>query len=144
LYTVGKGRILIGSNTSIRYNSRIGSAESVSIGNNVIISNNVTIMDNNNHPIHPKDRLRMIASGYGSNLWSWNFSRAKAIVIGDNIWIGEQVRICKGVTIGEGSVVAANSVVTHDVPAFSMVAGNPARIVKSDIDSTDQIFGNDQ
>lgn len=52
------------------------------------------------------------------------------------MWIGEYVRICKGVTIGDGSVVAANAVVTKDVPPNSIVAGNPAKVVKTDIDKT--------
>ncbi|HBN4333859.1 TPA: maltose O-acetyltransferase, partial [Escherichia coli] len=50
--------------------------------------------------------------------------------IGDNVWIGFQAAILKGVTIGEGAVVAARAVVTKDVPAWSVVAGNPAKVVK--------------
>lgn len=54
----------------------------------------------------------------------------KYITIGDNVWIGSKVTICPNVHIGNGAIIAANSVVTHDVPAFSMVAGVPAKIVK--------------
>ena len=54
--------------------------------------------------------------------------------IGDDCWIGTNVRICKGVTIGDNSIVAACSVVTKDVPANCIVAGNPAKIVKTGID----------
>ena len=52
------------------------------------------------------------------------------IVIGDNVWIGDKVTILSGVTIGNNSVIAANTVVTKDVPAFSIVVGNPTKIVK--------------
>lgn len=52
-------------------------------------------------------------------------------IIGENCWIGANVRICKGVTIGDNSVVAACSVVTKDVPANCIVAGNPAKVVKN-------------
>lgn len=52
------------------------------------------------------------------------------IVIGDNVWIGDKVTILSGVTIGNNSVIAANTVVTKDVPAFSIVAGNPGKVIK--------------
>lgn len=133
LYCFGNGNIIIGDHSSIRYNSRIGAVEQVSIGNYVIVSNHVTIMDNNNHPTHPAQRMKMIGSGYGSELWSWKHADAKPVVIHDNVWIGEYARINKGVTIGEGSIVAANAVVTKDVPPYSIVAGNPAVVVKENI-----------
>ena len=53
-----------------------------------------------------------------------------AVVIKDNVWIGDKVTILPNVTIGEGAVIAANAVVTHDVPPYSVVGGNPAKILK--------------
>ena len=53
------------------------------------------------------------------------------ISIGDKVWIGDKATILSGVTIGEGAVIAANAVVTKDVPAYSVVVGNPAKIVKT-------------
>lgn len=53
-----------------------------------------------------------------------------SVFIGRNVWVGDKVTILPNVTIGEGAVIAANSVVTHDVPAFAVVAGNPARVMK--------------
>lgn len=53
------------------------------------------------------------------------------VIIGDNVWIGDKATILPGVTIGDGAVIAANSVVTKDVPAYCVAAGNPARIIKT-------------
>ena len=72
------------------------------------------------------------------DLRMWKHSVHAPIIIGENVWIGSHVRICKGVTIGDNSVVAANSVVTKDVPANCIVAGNPAKIVKTEIDKMDE------
>ena len=52
------------------------------------------------------------------------------VIIGNNVWIGDKATILGGVTIGDGAVIAANSVVTKDVPAYSVVGGNPAKIIK--------------
>lgn len=52
------------------------------------------------------------------------------VIIGNNVWIGEGARILSGVTIGDGSVIGTNAVVTHDVPAYSVVGGVPAKIIK--------------
>lgn len=130
LVTQNEGKISIGKNTTIRYNSIIGAVENVCIGDYVIISNNVTIYDNNNHPTGIKERKNMSLSGFHSELWKWKYSEHKPIIIGDNVWIGEKATILKGVSIGEGAIVASNAVVTHDVEARSIVAGNPARDVK--------------
>lgn len=51
------------------------------------------------------------------------------IHIGDNVWIGEKAAVLSGVTVGDGAVIGANSIVTHDVPPYSVVAGCPARII---------------
>lgn len=130
LYAVENGKLKIGSHTYIGSNTQVGAIENVTIGNYVIISNYVRIIDNNNHPIEPVKRKAMILSGFYNENWEWNNSLSKAIVIGDNVWIGEFVRVLKGVTIGEGSIVGANAVVTKDVPPYTVVAGNPAKVVK--------------
>lgn len=142
IHTYEKGKVFIGENTSIRTSSKIGAVKSVKIGKNVIISNNVTIYDNNNHPVNPNDRIKLIESGWHTPLWGWKYSIAIEIEIGDNVWIGEKVRICKGVKIGEGAVIAADSVVTKDVPSYSIAAGNPAKIVKQDINSLPELIIN--
>ena len=73
---------------------------------------------------------------HGSREQNNRYSANAPIIIGENVWVGTNVRIQKGVTIGNNSIIAAHSVVTHDVPPNSIAAGNPARIVKTDIDKT--------
>ena len=115
----------------------IHSVDSIRIGDCVIVSNHVRIMDNNSHPTDPEKRMEMSIAGAEqedgsvSPLWDPSLSAHAPIVIEDNVWIGEFASILKGVTIGKGSVIGAHSVVTKDVPPYSIVAGNPARVVKS-------------
>ena len=124
------GKIRIGDNTAIYNKSVVGSVESISIGNCVIISNHVHIYDNNNHPVDPEIRMEMCKKGFKGEDWRWKNSASSPVVIEDGVWIGEYSAILKGVTIGKGSVVGCHSVVTKDVPPYSVVAGNPARVVK--------------
>lgn len=65
----------------------------------------------------------------------WDAVTVRPVVIRDKVWLGFNVIVLKGVTIGEGSVVAAGSVVTRDVPDFTLVAGNPARFIRSLVQS---------
>lgn len=122
-------RITIGSYTTLR-GGIVGSVESIVIGSHVISSNHVTIYDNNNHPTDPETRMRMSESGFYSDLWKWEHSAHKPVVIEDNVWIGEYATILKGVTVGRGAIVASHAVVTKDVEPYTIVAGNPARMVK--------------
>lgn len=122
-------RITIGDYTTLR-GGVVGSVESIAIGSYVISSNHVNIYDNNNHPTDPEIRVRMCESGFYSDMWKWEHSEHKPIVIEDNVWIGEYSTILKGVTIGKGAIVASHSVVTKDVEPYTIVAGNPAKIVK--------------
>lgn len=131
LAAIGDGQIRIGNNCYIGGGSLLGATESVILGDYVMIAPDVRIMDNNNHPIEPHLREEMCKSGdYFGPLWSWSCAAHAPVIIGNNVWIGEYSTILKGVQIGEGSVVACHSVVTKDVPACTMVAGNPARVVK--------------
>lgn len=134
------GKISIGDYGLIAKNTVIGSVNSVIIGDYVQIASNCTIMDNNNHPVQPDDRKIKSKSNSGDVLRSWKYSISKPIKIENNVWIGANARINKGVIVGENSIVASNSVVTKDVPKNSIAAGNPARIVKTDIDKLPRIF----
>lgn len=102
---------------SINRNSNIACFNHIVIGDDVIISENVVIRDSDNHEI--------VRNG---------FAMDAPIVIEDHVWIGINATILKGVHIGSGSVVAAGSVVTKDVPKKSLVGGVPARILKTDIE----------
>lgn len=130
LQVMGEGSIEIGEYSTIRRNSKISSVCKVKIGRYAIISNNVRIYDHNSHPTDPEERIKMSKSGFYGKAWSPELADKKEVIIDENVWIGEYSLILKGVHIGKGSIVGANSVVTKDVPPYSIIAGNPAKIVK--------------
>ncbi len=131
LVTRGQGRIHIGDHVYIGGNSMIGACDCIEISDNVIVANDTHIMDNNNHPTEPEKREEMSKSGdYFGPLWSWTQSAHAPVVIEENVWVGEYSSILKGVRIGKGAVIACRTVVTKDVPPYTIVAGNPARVVK--------------
>lgn len=134
------GKIIIGNNTSIRDNVSIRCSNQITIGDNVIFSFNIVVTDNNNHPINPEDRLKMINSGWSTDHWNLKHSESSPIKIGNNVWVGQNCFILKGVNIGDNSIVAAATVVTKNVPENSIVAGNPGKVVKSDIQNTKRTF----
>lgn len=136
-----RGKVEFGKYSQLGNHSLIRCVESVKIGEYTAIADNVIIQDNNSHPVNPFDRIIMQQCAPQSVERNWSNSQHAPINIGNNCWIGENSRICKGVVIGDGSIVAANSVVTKSVPANCIVAGNPAKVVKRDIDiSTDRFF----
>lgn len=130
LESQGSGKIRIGNNCCIYNDSIIGSVDSITIGDCVMISNRVHIYDNNNHPTSPAVRREMCMGDFDGELWRWAHADHAPIVIEDDVWIGEYAAVLKGVTIGKGSIVASHAVVTKDVPPYTIVAGNPARVVK--------------
>lgn len=115
--TVGHGaEIVIGDNVGVSGCS-ISAAQSICIGKNVLIGSGAVLSDNDAHPIDPKDRLR----GAGG--------KCCPICIEDDVFIGARAIILKGVTVGEGAVIGAGAVVARNVPPFSIVVGNPARVI---------------
>lgn len=128
------GVVIMHEHSKIGHTTHIMCVNRVEIGAYTAIANNTTICDNNNHPISPSFRKKMRLTPEGDDMRMWKHSANAPIIIGENCWIGANVRICKGVTIGDNSIVAACSVVTKDVPANSIVAGNPAKVVKTGID----------
>jgi acetyltransferase-like isoleucine patch superfamily enzyme len=125
------GEIHIGEHCYIGEGTRIWSARLIRIGDRVLISHNVNVFDNDTHPIEdPNARHRqfidIISTGHPKHI----DLNEKAVVIGDDVLIGCQSIILKGVSIGEAAVVSAGSVVTRDVPPYTIVAGNPAKIIR--------------
>lgn len=126
------GRIILGNYSKIGAKSTLCAVESITIGDYTAIAENVHIMDNNNHPVNPEYRKFMRINGDDESRL-WKHSDHKAVYIGENCWIGRNVSVLKGVSIGNNSVIAANSVVTKSIPANCIAAGNPAKVVKTDI-----------
>ncbi len=134
------GKIIIEEDVHIGPFTTIGAKDLVHIKKLSMISTKVDIIDNNNHPIHPEDRLFMNIQGGKPELKTWKYSDSNPIFIGENTWIGKNSLILKGVTVEDNSIVAANSVVTKNVPARCIVAGNPAKIVKTEINHAKKYF----
>ncbi len=124
-------RVLINEGTSFYC------TKGITIGNDVMISLGCTITDSNMHSIVSSDRLKETKRAreeienhtMGQNV-DKTVIKSNEIVIKDKAWIGFNCIIMKGVTIGEGAVVGAGSVVTKDVPDYAVVGGNPAKILK--------------
>jgi acetyltransferase-like isoleucine patch superfamily enzyme len=118
------GTIEMGEWCFVGEGTRIWAAERVAIGYRVLISHGVNIHDNDAHPRDPIERhaqFRSIArDGHPTTIES---IAARAVTIGDDVWIGFNATILKGVTIGPRSIIAAGSIVTHDVPSDSLFIG---------------------
>ena len=136
IYSFAGGKVVMHGWSKIGAHSQITAVNRVEIGKDTAIAQGVTIIDNNTHPINPADRRYMRHTPHGSEERSNIYSANAPIIIGENVWIGTKARIQKGVTIGDNAIIAAHSVVTHDVPANAIAAGNPARVVKENIDKT--------
>lgn len=108
-------KLFLGKGVSIGNRTELHVGESVSIGKGTLISWDCCIMDRDYHKLNS------------------NEERTAPVTIGENCWIGCNCLILKGITIGNGAVVAAGSVVTKDVPAGALVGGNPAKIIKEQI-----------
>jgi acetyltransferase-like isoleucine patch superfamily enzyme len=126
--TIGPGvRLIVGPNakltigdfTRITSNMRIFVKDEITIGERCMISWDVQIMDTDFH---------VILDEQGNER-----PNTAKVTIGNDVWIGSRATILKGVTIGDGAVIAAGSMVVKDVPAHTTVAGNPARIIKQNV-----------
>jgi len=117
IVVVNGGRLVLGDRSYMN-ESLIQCASSVTVGNNCAIAGGVLIQDTDFHTV--------IENGIDK-------INAKPIFISDNVWICANATILKGVKIGKGSIIAAGAVVTKDVPANCIVAGNPAKIIKTNI-----------
>lgn len=120
--------VRIGDRTFIG-KSNIVCANNVNIGNDVLISWGCTIVDHNSHSAIWRERENDV-SDWKKNIKDWSNVSSSPVTIMDKVWIGFNVILLKGVTIGEGAVIGAGSVVTKDVPPWTIVAGNPARVIR--------------
>jgi len=120
--------ISIGSRCQLN-GCHIDAAQRITIGDDVLLAGGVHVVDHNSHAVawsqRRHDQLRKRADAF-----DWSNVAQQPVHIADSVWIGLRAIILKGVTIGEGAVVGAGSVVTKDVPPWTMAAGNPARIVR--------------
>lgn len=123
-----EGEVRIGSRCFIGA-SHLVCRERITLGDDVIISWGVNVVDHNSHALDWEHR-RTDVSDWARGEKDWRHVDVRPVVIGDKVWIGFGATILKGVVIGEGAVIGAGSVVTCDVPANTVVAGNPARPVK--------------
>lgn len=103
----------------INSNVKIRCHNDIIIGSGAAISHDVTIMDSDAHEIIGNGIVKKPDNSF--------------VHIGNHVWIGSRATILKGVTIGDGAIIAAGAVVTHDVPANTLVGGVPAKIIRSDI-----------
>lgn len=112
--------IVIGDNTRI-VGTCIHAQESIRIGNNCLIAGNCQIVDSSGHELsfdNVKNRIKTLG-------------KTRPIVIEDNVWIGANTFVLPGVTIGEGSVIGAGSIVVSNIPPYSIARGNPAVVIKT-------------
>lgn len=115
MVAVGK-TVTLGDNVYINSNLTLVDDYKITIGNGVLIAPNVVITTTG-HPVHHSLRTH-------GEMYSFE------VTIKDNVWIGSNVVICPGVTIGENSVIGAGSIVLRDVPANCVAAGNPCRVLR--------------
>lgn len=115
--------ITIGEGSYLNFNCNFVDDGKIVIGKKVMFGPAVTIATVG-HPVNPRMREYMYTA---------------PVIIGDNCWIGAGVTICPGVSIGENSVIGAGSVVIHDIPADSVAAGNPCKVIR-EIGEQDQIY----
>lgn len=122
--------IEVGENFYANYNCTILDVGKVKIGNNVLFAPNVSIYTAG-HPVHPA--ARNSAFEYGI-----------PVTIGDNVWVGGNVTITPGVTIGDNVVIGAGSVVTKDIPANTIAAGNPCKVIREITEEDKQYYYKDR
>jgi acetyltransferase-like isoleucine patch superfamily enzyme len=131
MFDVGPhGRVSVGEYALVN-GARIICEERIEIGDYALISWNVVLMDSYRVSLDPGERRReLVRVPHCQPRLLAGLSRPRPIHICRNVWIGFDACVLPGVTIGEGSVVGARSVVVEDVPPYTVVAGNPARVVR--------------
>ena len=115
LHLRDRGAVIeIGEGTFVNHRTELVAHDCVRLGRDCLLAWDVLVLDSDSHSVD-------------------GGPRSAPVTIGDRVWIGCRATVLKGVTIGDGAVVAACSVVTGDVPAGALVAGNPARVVREGV-----------
>ena len=109
------GRLEIGNGVFVNYGASLSAHHLVRIGDGCQLGSYACLMDNDYHSVEDREKP----------------SESKPIVLGRNVWLGVRVIVLKGVTIGDNAVIGAGSVVTRDIPANSMAAGVPAKVIRT-------------
>ena len=118
-----KPKLVFGNNVTLNYFCHIGCINEITIGDNVLMGSRVLITDHQHGLFNDEEK---------DIPWVERHLSSKGPVhIEDNVWLGENVCVMPNVTIGKGSVVGANAVVTHDIPPYSMAVGNPAKVIRT-------------
>jgi acetyltransferase-like isoleucine patch superfamily enzyme len=123
--------LIIGNRVLVGGGTVLDCALSIKIDDDVLISYACVIADSDNHSLYPELRRNDLRTWMDGRKHDWSTSAMRPIHICSGAWIGAHSIILKGVTIGAGAVVGMGSVVTRDVPPRTVVAGNPARVIKT-------------
>ncbi|MEQ8514230.1 MAG: acyltransferase [Chromatocurvus sp.] len=111
----GAGRVRIGNCVLMSPGSRINASDDIEIGDGTMLANGCYITDSDWHGVYDRTARD---------------PRVTPVRIGRNVWLGDHAAVLKGVTVGDNSVIGARAVVTRDIPANVIAAGNPARVVR--------------
>lgn len=122
--------IEVGNHFFANYNCVFLDVSKIKIGENCLFAPNVSLYTAG-HPLHPVSR-------------SSDYEYGAPITIGDNVWIGGNAVICPGVTIGSNSVIGAGSIVTKDIPEWSLAAGNPCKVIRKITEEDKRFFFKDK
>lgn len=122
-------QLTIGNRVFIGGNSLVDCLHQIEIEDDVLISYQVIIMDSDNHSLRASERIGDLQR-WRNQKYDWSRVNSAPVVIHTKAWIGARAIITKGVVIGEGGIVASGSVVTKDVPPYTIVGGNPARVIR--------------
>lgn len=129
------GRLIIAEDVYVGDDALISCSARIEIGAGTLVGHGAQLFDNDSHPVDPAGRERQWRRIRYGERQPFTVEQVP-VTIGRRVWIGMYALVMKGVTIGDGAVVAAGSVVTHDVPPLTVVGGNPARPLRTLTDPT--------
>ena len=122
--------ITIGNNTFIGGGTLLDCTKKIHLADDVLIAYGCLLADSDNHSVSYSIRKRDLVDWRTGGQHDWATTERGPIIVLKGAWIGARAIVLKGVTIGEGAVVGAGSVVTKDVPPYTIVGGNPARVIR--------------